>query len=64
MPSRITNRPELIDSVTSRSICSAVGERLRRDLGAELSEMPPALAGLLDEMRRRDAADERVRNGG
>jgi hypothetical protein len=61
MSSRITDQFELIDSATSRSICGAVGERLRRDLGPELSAMPPALAGLLEEMRRREAAaDDRT----
>jgi hypothetical protein len=52
------NRPidssfELIDHKTCRSICDAVGERLQRDLPAK-SELPPYLAQLMDELRRRD----------
>jgi hypothetical protein len=56
MQSRITDQPELIDSATSRTICGAVGERLRRDLGPDVTDLPPSLMKLLDAMRRQEAS--------
>jgi hypothetical protein len=56
MSSRITERPEQIDGVTSRTICGAVGERLRRDFAPDVSDLPPSLRGLLEAMRRQEAA--------
>ena len=53
MNSRIDSSFELIDHKTCRSICDAVGERLQRDLPAR-PELPPYLAQLMDELRRRD----------
>jgi hypothetical protein len=53
MASQIDSRFEVIDHKTCRSICDAVGERLQRDLPAK-SELPPYLAQLMDELRRRD----------
>ena len=53
MNSRIDSSFELIDHKTCRSICDGVGERLQRDLPAK-SELPPYLAQLMDELRRRD----------
>jgi hypothetical protein len=56
MSSRITDRPEQIDAVTSQSICGAVGERLRRDFRPDLSDLPPSMIRLLDEMRRQESS--------
>jgi hypothetical protein len=54
MSSRTDDPSETIDRATSRSICDAVGERLRRDL--HLNAMPASshLQDLIDELRRRD----------
>jgi len=43
-----------IDRKTSRSICEAVGERLRQELRPETSRPSVHLQYLLDELRRRD----------
>jgi hypothetical protein len=43
-----------IDYKTSRSICDEVGERLQRDLRLEASPLPPYLARLIHELRKRD----------
>ena len=48
------NESEQIDRVTSRSIWSAVGERLQQDLRPENSELPSHLRSLMDELRWRD----------
>jgi len=45
---------EEIDRPTSRSICRAIGERLRQNLRPEESELPSGLRNLLDELRRQD----------
>jgi hypothetical protein len=57
MKSQITDFDEGIDGKTSRSICDAVGERLRQSLRPELSSLSPRLQYLMDELRRRDSAD-------
>jgi hypothetical protein len=43
-----------IDHKTSRSICDAVGERLRQELQPEASRPSTHLQYLLDELRRRE----------
>ncbi len=52
-----TGRCETIDYKTSRSICDAVGERLRQDLGSDVSGLSPRLQRLMDELRQRDGED-------
>ena len=54
MNSRIDSSYELIDHKTCRSICDAVGERLQQDLRTIKSDLPPHLADLIDELRRRE----------
>jgi len=54
MNSRITDDGEGIDRKTSRSICDAVGERLRQNLRPDSSRLSPHLERLLDELRMRD----------
>ena len=54
MNSRIDSSYELIDHKTCRSICDAVGERLQQDLRPIKSDLPPHLADLMDELRRRE----------
>jgi hypothetical protein len=54
MNSRITDSSEGIDRKTSRSICDAVGERLRQDLRPESSRLSSHLQRLMDELRRRE----------
>ena len=54
MSNRINESSEQIDRATSRSICRAVGERLRQDLRPENSELPSHLRHLMDELRRQD----------
>jgi hypothetical protein len=53
MDRRISHPFEEIDHKTSRSICDAVGERLRQSLRPE-TELSPHLQRLVDELRRRD----------
>jgi hypothetical protein len=43
-----------IDRKTSRSICDAIGERLRQELRPESSQPSSYLQHLVDELRRRD----------
>ena len=45
---------EQIDRKSSRVICRAIGDRLRQDLGVELSPLPTHLQSLLEEMSRRE----------
>ena len=47
---------EQMDYKTSRSICSAIGERLQQSLRPERSDLSPQLRELLNELRRRDDA--------
>jgi hypothetical protein len=49
-----TDNREQMDYKTSRSICNAVGERLRQSLRPERSDLSPRLRELLNELRRRD----------
>jgi len=53
MNNRIDDQREQIDHKTSRSICEAVGERLRQNLRPEPS-LPAHLQRLVDELIRRD----------
>jgi hypothetical protein len=48
---------EPLDNRSSRSICDAVGERLQQALRPD-SGNSPYLQHLVDELRRRDEADE------
>ncbi|MBU6457555.1 MAG: hypothetical protein KGQ48_08450 [Bradyrhizobium sp.] len=57
MVSRINEISETIDHATSRSICDAVGERLRQSLRPEALQPSVYLDHLLDEFRRRDRED-------
>jgi hypothetical protein len=57
MNSRIIERKQDIDGKTSRSICDAVGERLRQDLRPETSLLSSHLEHLMDELRQRDRED-------
>ena len=54
MPDRINESSEQIDRATSRSICHAIGERLRQDIHPETSELPTHLRHLMDELQRQD----------
>ena len=57
MQKRITDSEQAIDRITSASICTAIGERLRRNLASESAEMPSHLQSLLDQMQRQDEAN-------
>jgi hypothetical protein len=48
-----------IDRSTSRSICDAVGERLRQDLRPEATPLSPHLQHLLEELHRREGESYR-----
>jgi hypothetical protein len=54
MNSRMTDDSEAIDRKTSRSICDAVGERLRGDLRPDTSRLSSYLENLMAELRKRD----------
>jgi len=54
MQKRITDDKQAIDRVTSASICTAIGDRLRRNLTPESDQLPSRLQTLLDEMQRQD----------
>ena len=43
-----------VDRKTSRSICDALGERLKQELRPESSQPSSYLQHLIDELRRRD----------
>jgi hypothetical protein len=58
MNSRITDNSEQIDRKTSRSICDAVGERLQQNLSPESLRPSSHLEHLMDELRRRDNAND------
>jgi hypothetical protein len=47
----------MLDQMSSRSICDAVGERLQRALRPD-GGMTPYLQHLVDELRKRDEADD------
>jgi hypothetical protein len=54
MDGRIVDKSEAIDGKTSRSICDAVGERLRQALRPESLGPSTHLEHLLDELRSRE----------
>jgi hypothetical protein len=54
MNSRITDHSEQIDHKTSRSICDAIGERLKQNLRPDAG-LSTHLQHLIDELRRRDS---------
>jgi hypothetical protein len=54
MNSRITDHSEQIDHKTSRSICDAIGERLKQNLRPDTG-LSTHLQHLIDELRRRDS---------
>jgi hypothetical protein len=54
MNSRITDHSEQIDHKTSRSICDAIGERLKQNLRPDTG-LSTHLQHLMDELRRRDS---------
>jgi hypothetical protein len=47
-----------LDHRSSRAICDAVGERLRQVLRPESTAASSHLQHLIDELRRRDEADD------
>lgn len=57
MQKRIADDEQTIDRTTSASICTAIGDRLRRSLASETPGMPSHLQALLDEMQRQDEAN-------
>jgi hypothetical protein len=57
MNSRNTADSEQIDRQTSRSICDAIGERLRQTLRPESLRHSSHLDHLMDELRWRDSQD-------
>jgi len=59
MNAGINDGSETIDYRTSRSICDAVGERLRQSLRPEDARLSPRLQQLMEELRRRDREDFR-----
>ena len=54
MNSRINSQYEQIDHKTSRSICDAIGERLKQNLRPDTG-LSTHLQHLIDELRRRDS---------
>ncbi|MDR6660655.1 hypothetical protein J2W51_003225 [Tardiphaga robiniae] len=50
----INDGEEHIDRTTSVAICNAIGERLRRDIGADDDTLPSHLQTLIDRMRQQD----------
>jgi len=54
---RLVDCSEPIDGKTSRSICDAVGERLRQSLRPDLSNLPDYLHRLMMNLRDRDDED-------
>jgi hypothetical protein len=54
MSNRDIDRTEQIDRATSTTICRVIGDRLRRDLDAEPTDLPPHLQYLLDALRLQD----------
>jgi hypothetical protein len=53
MPNRTATVPAL-DHIHCRAICDEIGERLRDVLGREVSEIPPRLIILVDELAQLD----------
>ncbi|MBS0529044.1 MAG: hypothetical protein JSS22_06605 [Proteobacteria bacterium] len=54
MPDQIAENADRIDAATGRSVCQAIGERLRTDTLPDESELPPRLQFLLDQIRTQD----------
>ena len=57
-----TDNSEQIDRKTSRSICDAVGERLRQNCSPVQSDLPSHLERLMDELRKQDAGGRMLPN--
>lgn len=55
MSDPINQCSEQIDRRTTRSICRAVGERLRQDIRPETTDLPSHLRSLMDELKRQDS---------
>lgn len=55
MNGRPIDSSEEIDGKTSRSICNAVGELLRRSMRPEASHLPDRLRLLMEALRRQDS---------
>jgi len=58
MENHSTDPIEPIDRKTSRSICQAVGDRLQQTLRPDSTRISSYLQHLLDELRKRDEADD------
>lgn len=58
MKSLNADNNETLDHRSSRSICDAVGERLQQALRPDSGGMTPYLQHLVDELRKRDEADD------
>jgi len=50
-----TDSTDPIDGKTSRSICDAVGERLRQNIRPDFSRLPEELRHLMDALRQQEA---------
>lgn len=59
----LTDTCESIDRTTSRSICDAVGERLRQNLRPESSRLPPQLQKLMDRLHQLESEGTAARPG-
>jgi hypothetical protein len=59
MDSRIGDIREQLDHKTCRSICDAVGQGLRQNLGPDFSRLSPQFQHLMDELRRRESENHR-----
>ena len=57
MQKYLTDNEQSLDRMTSASICTAIGERLRRNLAPESTTLPSHLQSLLDQMQRQDEAN-------
>ena len=57
MQKHLTDNEQPLDRMTSASICTAIGERLRRNLAPESTDLPSHLQSLLDQMQRQDEAN-------
>jgi hypothetical protein len=59
MPERDSTSGEQIDSVTSVTICKAIGERLRKNFAPEPAHLPSRLQELLDRLRSQESQTHR-----
>jgi len=57
MNSRTIEPFDQIDHATCRSICNAIGERLRQNFHPDTSALSSHLGHLMDELRKRDDED-------